>query len=94
MAGERVFLCPLTSEIHYVPWQVGCFGKQDDWSEWLVENYRPFPECTTSCNVSRTQCKMKMLGPMLKMGCCPPPRDFPLLCRPVLFIICIFLFTG
>lgn len=83
MAGERVFLCPLTSEIHYVPWQVG-----------LVENYRPFPECTTSCNVSRTQCKMKMLGPMLKMGCCPRPRDFPLLCRPVLFIICIFLFTG
>lgn len=43
MAGERVFLCPLTSERHYVSWQIGRFEKQDCWSELFVEKLGSFP---------------------------------------------------
>lgn len=66
MAGERVFLCPLTSERHYVSWQIGRFEKQDCWSELFVEKLGSFPSCKTSHTIARKQCKLKTLDPLFK----------------------------
>lgn len=66
MAGERVLLCPLTSEIYYFSRQIGCFEEQDYWPELFVEKRSPFPHCRTSYTISRKQCKMKMLDPLFE----------------------------